>query len=88
MRFVTKQPTKWGDHETPSLESGDVLDKKYQGVFLQNDARSEIIDPSVVYRLTFGERLLLIDPFRGFHLSHEKWFLPPPHLRKNFSSYT
>ena len=71
----------WGDHETPALEPGNVLDMKYQGTFVQKDARSETIDPGIVDRLTSGKKLLLIDSFRG-DLSHEKWALPPRYLRK------
>jgi Acetyltransferase (GNAT) family len=75
----------WGNYETPPLEPERLLNGGYENIILRKESKSEIINPNILTKLTSGEPLILVDLCRGFNLSHEKWFLPPPHLRNKFS---
>lgn len=75
----------WGNYETPSLDPERLLNGEYENIIIRKESESEIINPNILTKLASGKTVLLIDICRGFNLSHEKWFLPPPNLRKNFS---
>jgi len=54
-------------------------------VYIRKGKNIDKLEEVILNKLKTGKKVLLIDPFRGFVLSHEKWFLPPPELRHNFS---
>jgi hypothetical protein len=75
----------WGDYEIGPLELTEETLENFEGIYMRKSSSNEQIETRVLDQLTNGNSLLLIDPFRGFCLSHEKWFLPIPVLRKKFS---
>ena len=75
----------WGNYESPSLDPKKLLNGEYENIIILEEGASETINPNVLTKLNSGKQVLVVDLCRGFCLSHEKWFLPPPQLRKHFS---
>ena len=75
----------WGDYEIGPFKLTEENLENLKGVFVRKSPLIERIEIEVIDKLSVGNSVLLIDPFRGFCLSHEKWFLPPIGLRKTFS---
>jgi ribosomal protein S18 acetylase RimI-like enzyme len=74
----------WGDYEVdPFKLQDDIMESK--NIYLRKSLSTEELEKDVKDRLYAGQLTLLIDPFRGFALSHEKWFLPPLNLRGTYS---
>ena len=74
----------WGDYEVGPFLLQELEANNADGIFIRKDRLREELEEEVKTSLNQGRATLLIDPFRGFRLSHEKWFLPPPHLRARF----
>jgi hypothetical protein len=79
----------WGKYDIGPFEMSEENLENMSGVFLRKSeasSLSELMEKRVLDELINGNSLLLVDCFRGFCLSHERWFLPtPPSLRKKFS---
>lgn len=71
----------WGDFNVGPLKLQEEAD---ESIFIRKSLSIEALEAVVLKRLSAGKFTLLLDPFNGFCLSHEKWFLPPPHMRKLF----
>lgn len=74
----------WGDYEVGPFELQENAPNSPEGVYFRKSQSIEKLEASVIDRLSVGKFVLLIDPFRGFCLSHENWFLPLPTLRASF----
>ena len=72
----------WGSFQTPSFVFH--LSDLPAWIYVRKDAHVKTLPKTVIERLKEGSKMLLIDTTRGFVLSHEKWFLPPPSLRENY----
>lgn len=61
-----------------------IITSSIKDIFIrENDTFREDIEDNIKKKLG-REPVMLIDPFRGFCLSHEKCFLPLPDVRKSF----
>ena len=73
----------WGDYNLGPIK---LKTGHQNGVFvwIRSTSLNENMEEKIIKYLGKNIKCILIDPFRGFSLSHEKWFLPPFHLRHNF----
>jgi N-acetylglutamate synthase-like GNAT family acetyltransferase len=79
-KIVHQTGFSWGCFDVGPLD----LRQPNTSVFIRNDEKATELEVTLLDRLRGGEKTLLIDTERGFTLSHERWFLPPPSLRENF----
>jgi len=74
----------WGNYKIGpiKLKSG-LQDSVF--VLIRSTSLNEEMEKTIIDHLGKNISCLVIDPFRGFVLSHEKWFLAPCDLRQNFA---
>jgi N-acetylglutamate synthase-like GNAT family acetyltransferase len=83
-QIIYKTVFTWGDYKIGPIQLRSGLQN---GVFvlIRSTLLNEKMEQAIIDHLAKNINCLLIDPFRGFALSHEKWFLAPCQLRKNFA---
>ncbi|WP_375331727.1 hypothetical protein [Candidatus Tisiphia endosymbiont of Temnostethus pusillus] len=64
----------WGNYNIGPLKLKDI--DQHQDIILQTSPCSTELDTNIKRRIENKKHTLIIDPYRGFALSHEKWFLP------------
>ncbi len=83
--YIYSTNFSWGDYEVGPIELTESEEISAQGVYIRSDAAiKESMEVELKDALLTGQFVLLVDPFKGFCLSHEKMFLPPPYLRKSY----
>jgi GNAT superfamily N-acetyltransferase len=72
----------WGDFKTRPFV---LQEKKWPDeIVVSKDPWALKLPTSLLERLKQGKKTLFVHQERGFALSHEPWFLPPPELREHF----
>lgn len=64
----------WGNYNVGPVKLKNI--EQHQDITLQTSPCSIELDINVQKRIENKKHILVIDPYRGFALSHEKWFLP------------
>lgn len=72
----------WGDFDCVLDSGSNIFDET--GIFVRKTPDIYEFENPLIERLSQGKKTLLIDPYKGFCLSHERWFLPEPSLRQHF----
>lgn len=72
----------WGDFETATFVLSESAWPEH--IVASRDAFAKTLPDALMARLQKKKKTLLIHQERGFVLSHEPWFLPPPEYRPYF----
>lgn len=75
----------YGNYNIGPIKLKDLF--KNKNIFLQSSPSYVDIHPNIKESIVSKNSVLVIDPYRGFVLSHEKWFLPQYNKDRDYYSF-